>query len=336
MSTAKNSGVKPPLGSPPSIEWIAVDRLTVDESYQRSCANPGSEALIGRIALGWDWRLFQPLACARRADGAIVVIDGQHRLLGARRRGDILHLPCVVGSFESIADEATVFAAMNRQRKAMSKFDLYYAQAASGEPAVVEAFQVIAAAGLRITRQNNQRLWKPGDIQCIGYVVWSIKRYGPKTTERALTAIAGAYPGQQLLYAGTLLRPVAALATSDAIASRLSIVLGRISQARWVDHVRDRAPGETGDAAITRRLKALLDEQAKSLGQLPPVQAKPPAAPRPVNGAPFPMPAPPPPKRRKTFEEELEAARNGTAVFVERVVMPSRPATEVPGGSSLS
>lgn len=329
--------MNPPLGSPPSIEWIAVDRLAVDETYQRSCANPASEQLIGRIALGWDWRLFQPLACARRGDGSIVVIDGQHRLLGARRRGDIPHLPCVVGAFESIADEATAFAAMNRQRKAMGKIDLYYAQAAAGEASVVEALAIMAEVGLRLTRQNNPDKWKPGEIQCIGGVVWTIKRFGPGTTRRALKAIADAYPGQKLIGIGTLLRPVALLSTSDAAAAKLSIVLGRVAGHRWADIVRAREPGETAEAAVTRQINALLTGQTQSLGQRPPaIDARPPTSPKPVNGATVPLPAPPAPRPRKTFEEELEAVRNGTATFVERVPMPGRPATEVIGGSSLA
>ena len=331
--------VNPPLGAPPTIEWIAVDRLQVDETYQRSCANAASEQLISRIALGWDWRLFQPLACARRPDGVIVVIDGQHRLLGARRRGDIPHLPCVVGQFANIAEEATAFAAMNRQRKAMSKIDLYFAQAAAGEAPVVEALTVMALAGVRLTRQNDPNRWKPGEVQCIGNIVWTIKRYGPATTRRAIEAITGAYPDQRLVMMATLIRPVAALATSDAVARKLAIVIGRVAGHRWIEIGRERGPDQTMDEHLRARLAKLLAEHDFVLGKgatPAPAIARAPETPKPINGTPVPLPPAPPPKRRKTFEEELEAARNGTATFVERAPMPSRPVTELIGGSSLA
>lgn len=318
--------VNPALGSPPSIEWIGVDRLAVDETYQRSCANPASEALISRIAAGWDWRLFQPLACARRAEGAIVVIDGQHRLLGARRRGDIPHLPCIIGQFESVADEAAAFAAMNRQRKSMTRLDLYRAQIAAGDPEAVEAMTVITGAGLSIARHTNPNNWKPGEIACIGGVAWCAKRYGPARTRRALAAIAGAYPGQKLTHAGTLLRPVTALASSEAFAQKLSIVVGRVTQPRWLEIGRTDGSSKHSEAAITERLSKLLSGDAQPASVTPPAKAAESWTPLPAT----------PPKPRKTFEEELEAARNGTATFFERTIIPSRPPTELIGGSSLA
>lgn len=306
--------VKPPLGSPPSIEWIGVDRLAVDETYQRSCANPASEALINRIALGWDWRLFQPLACARRGDGSIVVIDGQHRLLGARRRGDIPHLPCVVGSFESIAEEARVFAAMNRQRKAMTNLDLYRAQIAAGDAGAVEALAVIHDAGLKLARHTNPTAWKPREIACIGGVVRAIAQYGNIPVRRSLGVIAGAYPDERLIYAGTLLDPVARVVRNHD-SERVRVIIASRDQDFW--RTIAIQPGTLTKTSPSAAVEAAI------LAKMAPVSAALPALP--VQQ-----------KRRKTFEEELEAAKNGTAVFVERVPMPSRPATQVLGGSSLS
>lgn len=327
MSAKPAPAVQPALGSPPSIEWIGVDRLAVDETYQRSCANPASEALIARIAARWDWRLFQPLACARRAEGAIVVIDGQHRLLGARRRGDIPHLPCIVGQFETVADEATAFAAMNRQRKAMSTLDLYRAQIAAGEPDAVQALGVVTDVGLGLSRHTNPNNLKPREIVCFGGVVRAIKRYGGVPTRRALTAIAGAYPDERLVYAGTLLDPVARILRSGDV-ERVRAVIASKPQGYWRtlslqhDVVTKVTPSGAVEAAILSRL-----------GHPAPASAATPAVKSSQGWAPLPAS---PPKPRKTFEEELEAARNGTATFVERTIIPSRPPTELLGGSTLA
>ncbi|MBR0756403.1 hypothetical protein JQ604_29855 [Bradyrhizobium jicamae] len=51
----------PPVGSQPSIEWIHLERLSIDQAYQRSTDNAASRRLIASIAAKFDWRLCAPL-----------------------------------------------------------------------------------------------------------------------------------------------------------------------------------------------------------------------------------------------------------------------------------
>lgn len=88
-----------PLGTPPSIEWVAIENLSVDASYQRSTENDASRRLITSIAVKFDWRLCMPLVVSRRLGGELIVIDGQHRTMAARKRADILHLPCCIFNY---------------------------------------------------------------------------------------------------------------------------------------------------------------------------------------------------------------------------------------------
>lgn len=60
-----------PVGSPPSIEWIHLNMLSVDSAYQRSTENAASRRLIAGIAAKFDWRLCAPLVVSRRADDKI-------------------------------------------------------------------------------------------------------------------------------------------------------------------------------------------------------------------------------------------------------------------------
>ena len=83
-------------GQRPSLEFRPIADLQIDESYQRSIDTGPSQSLVKRIARDWDWGLCQPLNVAKREDGSLWVIDGQHRLAAARDRGDIYDLPCVV------------------------------------------------------------------------------------------------------------------------------------------------------------------------------------------------------------------------------------------------
>jgi hypothetical protein len=92
----------PPVGSQPTIEWVHLQRLSIDNAYQRSTDNETSCRLIAAIAEKFDWRLCAPLVVSRRADDTFTIIDGQHRWMAACRRDDISQLPCCVFRYASI------------------------------------------------------------------------------------------------------------------------------------------------------------------------------------------------------------------------------------------
>lgn len=195
--------VNPLLGLRPSLENHRIGDLNVDPAYQRSIEGGQSKSLIRKIAMFWDWALFHPLSVARRADGSLWVIDGQHRLAAARLRRDLYDLPCVVGPSRSLADEAASFVAMNIQRRAMTKLDLFKA-AVAGENA-----------------------WR---------------RHGAPVTRTALRALGEALGGQVLRYAGTIFPGIAAVCAAQ-MAGRAAFdpalwplfieMIGEGEQARW-------------------------------------------------------------------------------------------------------
>jgi hypothetical protein len=89
------------------------------------------------------------------------VIDGQHRLAAARIRGDIDHLPAVVGSYASTADEAANFVHLNQQRRPLGKLDLFKAAVASGDTEATEIVAALEAAGLSVAPHMNPISWAP-------------------------------------------------------------------------------------------------------------------------------------------------------------------------------
>src|SRR3546814_134476 len=95
----KALNLKPITGSPPAPQFAQIDQLLVDDSYQRSIEGGASQRLIVKIAENWDWRLCLPLIVSRR-QGALYVIDGQHRYEAAKLRGDIRDLPIVLFAFD--------------------------------------------------------------------------------------------------------------------------------------------------------------------------------------------------------------------------------------------
>ena len=203
--------VNPPLGMMPSLQYLPPAMLRIDATYQRSMDSDQSRTLVRSIAQYWNWDLCQPLVVARREDGGLFVIDGQHRLEAARLRGDIAQLPAVVVQYANAADEAASFVQLNQARRPLTKMDLFKAAVASGDSEAVAILAAIGEAGLSVAPHFNRTSWKPGMIDNIGGVEACWRRSGPVVTRLALKALGEAWPGQILGYAGTMFPGIAAV-----------------------------------------------------------------------------------------------------------------------------
>lgn len=208
----------PALGTPPVLQFVTPAQLHIDPSYQRSLDTEASKALIRRIAQFWDWALCQPLNVARRADGKLYVIDGQHRLAAARLRRDIPHLPAVVLEYASIAYEAASFVHLNQQRRPLIKLDLFKAAVASGDSEATQIADAVREGGLTIAPHSNYTAWKPGYISHLGGIENAWRKHGPQITRLALRALAESYPGTVLRYAGTIWPGIVAVVAEEAAA----------------------------------------------------------------------------------------------------------------------
>lgn len=239
MARASTSrlAVNPVLGLRPSLENCRVPDLRIDGSYQRSIDNGSSKDLIRRIAQHWNWSLFHPLSVARRADGSLWVVDGQHRLAAARLRRDIYDLPCVVTRYDSAEDEAASFVAMNVQRRAMTAIDLFRAALASGDDTARKVARLLDRVGLTLAPHTNFTAWKPGMVSNIGGIQKVFRKSGEALTHRALVLTAQAFEGEVLRYAGTLFSSIAQLlhdAKGQIDDELLLMVLQGDKQKGWV------------------------------------------------------------------------------------------------------
>lgn len=194
-----------PIGSPPSIEWIHLNTLSVDSAYQRSTENAASRRLIAGITAKFDWRLCAPLVVSRRADDKLVIIDGQHRWLAARSRDDIAHLPCCVFRYKDTQEEARMFILANRARKPISRLDDFYAAVAAGDEDALEIQQLVTDAGLCVARSSSSMGWRPGEVAFTSSIANAIRRFGPASTTDALKHMSAAFFDQKLLHGAALL-----------------------------------------------------------------------------------------------------------------------------------
>lgn len=194
----------PPIGSQPTIEWIHLNRLSIDEAYQRSTENEASRRLIISIATKFDWRLCAPLVVSRRADETLTIIDGQHRWMAASQRRDIPQLPCCVFRYESTKEEARMFILANRARKPMNRLDDYFAALAAADEDALEIQQLVMESGLKVARNTSSTAWGPGEIAFTAAIANSIRKFGPAITSAILTNMAVAFPGQILRHGGAI------------------------------------------------------------------------------------------------------------------------------------
>ena len=241
MSRAASARLKcnAQVGLRPSLEFRPIPDLGIDAAYQRSIDNGESLALIRRIAVHWDWGLCQPLTVARRADGSLWVVDGQHRLAAARLRRDIYDLPCVIAASEGLADEAAAFVALNGQRKRLLALDLFKASLASGDELALAAMTAIDEAGLTLAPHQNYVSWKPGMISNVGGIMALQRTAGAGVTRRALTVLAQAFAGEVQRYCGTLFAGIGGVlgadpATDDEL---LTMVLQAQPQKDWMTEI---------------------------------------------------------------------------------------------------
>jgi hypothetical protein len=231
--------VNPPLGAPPTLEWRAVGELLIDSAYQRSIDTGPSQTLIRRIAMYWDWGLCQPLAVSRRPDGALTIVDGQHRASAAKMRGDIPHLPCVITAYGCAGDEAAAFVALNQMRRSLNALDLFKAALAAGDDTAVSITRILKNNGLSVAPHSNHTCWKPGMVSNIPGIQRCFRIYGEKITDASLEALARGFHGQVLRFAGTIFpgipRFIAGQIKEGKVVdrSRLAEAIAMFTQQQW-------------------------------------------------------------------------------------------------------
>lgn len=177
----------PIAGTRPRLEWIAISRLRVDESYQRVIARRGA-VNIKQIAAAFDWSKFAPVVVAEVEGGLYAIIDGQHRTTAAalRRIGEV---PCQIVEAD-YREQARAFAAINAQVTAITPMQMHYARLAAGDGGAEALSQVCKDAGVSICRYPvPANKMKVGETLAAGQLHKMLTRYGADTLRTALRCI---------------------------------------------------------------------------------------------------------------------------------------------------
>lgn len=179
----------------PTLLWVPLAELVIDERYQRELTRPGRR-LIQRIADGWDWTKYQPILIAATPDGRHAVVDGQHRAHAAAVVG-LEALPAMVVPMTP-AQQAAAFTAVNSDRVRLDRSATYRAQLAAGDPVALAAEAAVAAAGCRLmTTIPTAAKRSPGEVYTHALILRMVAQGEAAAVTAGLQAIRDSEVGQQ-------------------------------------------------------------------------------------------------------------------------------------------
>jgi hypothetical protein len=143
------------IDEPGELQWLDKTTLSVaHELYQRSVDNP---AKVDKIASEWSWMACGVLIVALRQNGTLYVVDGQNRLVAALKRSDIRSLPCLLFAVDTPAAEASAFSRINRNRKLLSRTDLFRSDVVAGHPESVRLRDLLDRYGYVVGNPGTKR-----------------------------------------------------------------------------------------------------------------------------------------------------------------------------------
>ncbi len=193
-------------GPAPMLQWIAVDRLVIDDAYQRPLG-AGNWKAIERIAANFQWSRFAPVLAAPISGGLFAVIDGQHRVHAAALCG-LTEVPAMVVQV-GVEEQSRAFAWVNSQTIRVSVFHIFKAAFSAGDDWAVRADAAVSGGGCRLMRANASSSAKqPGEVYAIGLVRALVEAGQDRAITAALAALR-AVPAldRPVCYTDFILRP---------------------------------------------------------------------------------------------------------------------------------
>lgn len=202
----------------PTMEWISIADLVIDDSYQRDLSR-ANWAAIRKIAAAFRWTRFTPLVVAPLPGGKYAVIDGQHRTHAAALCG-IDRVPAMIAPMD-IKEQAASFVWVNGQVVKITGFHIFRAALAANEPWANDCARAVRDAGCRLMTSNASTANKrPGEIYAIALVRAYVETGLADHLTTCLAAMRKA-EGHDMSYyfTNSILRPwVAAVAESTRFA----------------------------------------------------------------------------------------------------------------------
>lgn len=205
-------------GPEPDLAWLPVTRCRVDSAYQRSIQSKNSQGLIARISANFRWAAFQAVLATPdpKEEGWFLILDGQHRVEAARRRG-VARVPAVVVAAASVAEQALAFVRANKDRVALTALAMFHASVAAGDKEAKAIAEICRAARVTIPPYQAQLdKMKPGEMIALGTIRILLNKQGRDMAQLALDVVADAWRGHGGALRASVIKAVAILLTRVA------------------------------------------------------------------------------------------------------------------------
>lgn len=266
-----------PGNDPREPRQVRVGDCVIDQRVQRTRQDEEWRPMAQRF----DWCLAEVATAVQRPDGALVIVEGQGRVLALQAIDpDIVIWLLILPGRISEADQAGLARDISKSRKPMTAFQTWQQNVRNGVPHFVAAEEVFRERGLRISDSSGSNT-----ITC-PVAITSIIKGGRRDTEAGAALLAGtldvifaAWPDRGMhplseRWNNSVIRAVAAILSKYGLdnakgvvveTGRLAARLGTWDAGAWVQY------GKAGDGppvvVITERLIAEYN-RSKRVGRL--------------------------------------------------------------------
>ena len=104
-----------------------------------------------------------------------------------------------------------MFVAANRSRRTVNHLDDFHAAIVAKDEDAIEIANVVAAAGLRVSRKTGSKSWIPGEVTFTAAIRKVMSRHGDKLAKDVLIALARAFPDQVLSNGSSIFTALASI-----------------------------------------------------------------------------------------------------------------------------
>lgn len=206
-------------GEWPKYSRLAVNDLFVDITYQRP-----ETRLIKQIANELRAEQFGTIIVSARDDGRYAIVDGQQRV-GAARLIGITHVPCLVLTGKTLAEEARLFVRLQKDRLNVRAYQRFQAEKVAEDPRALELQSCIDRAGLALIESSGEKE-HPDSLAAVGHLEKTYDLGGAGIVDTTFEAIKAAWPGMTGRFRGEIVLAVGTvIAQDDADIARLVEVL---------------------------------------------------------------------------------------------------------------
>lgn len=178
---------------PYQFEVLSLSKLFVDDSYQRPLTS-----FVDKIVNKFDPALIGTLVVSKRG-AKYAVVDGQTRMEALRELGK-KEAPCLVYLGLSQADEASLFARLQRERRGIASYHRFRAALVAGEKEPQEIEVIAKDVGYGIGLET-------GEISAVAALEYAYRR-DAEVLERTLLIFKEAW-GADYVPTGDLIRGLA-------------------------------------------------------------------------------------------------------------------------------